>query len=187
MFGSLCAIASPHIGQFSHGTTRGGLGQPLLFKTPIGPGMRIELTISTQFVGVLVSKPVALSPNDPNVSDARITWQELVFDFIGEFGIVKGSFEPHTRLSLLTRRFRDQSVKLLAAAGAPVAGLTRIPHLRCFSGSNAAGICTRRNFKCPRVVWGFSVHHCSNNSKRHTLAQNRPNAYYTPSWDFLPK
>ena len=31
------------------------------------------------------------------------------------------------------------------------------------------------------------VHHCSNNSKRLALAQNRPNAYYTPSWDFLPK
>ena len=126
-------------------------------------------------------------PNDPNVSDARITWQELVFDFIGEFGIVKGLFEPHTRLSLLTRRFRDQSVKLLAAAGLPVVGLTRIPHLRCFSGGNAAGICPRRNFKCPHVVWGFLVHHCSNNSKRLALAQNRPNAYYTPSWDFLPK
>ena len=46
------------------------------------------------------------------------------FDFMGEFGIVKGLFKPHTRLSLSTRRFHDQCVKLLAAAGTPVVGLT---------------------------------------------------------------
>ena len=113
------------------------------------------------------------------------------FDFMGEFGIVKGLFKAHTRLSLPTRRFHDQCVKLLAAAGTPVVGLTMAhlypPSKVFFSGGNSAGICARRNFKCPQVVWWFLVHHCSNNSKRHALAQNRPNAYYTPSWDFLPK
>ena len=126
-------------------------------------------------------------PNDASVSDARITWQELVFDFIGEFGVVKGLLEPHTRLSLLTRRFRDHSVKLLAAAGAPAKGFTNISHLKCFTGGSAAGICARRNFSCPHIVWGFLLSRCSSHASRNALARSRPNAHFTPSWEFLPK
>ena len=126
-------------------------------------------------------------PNDASVSDARVTWQELVFDFIGEFGVVKGLLEPHTRLSLLTRRFRDHSVKLLVAAGAPAKGFTNISHLKCFTGGSAAGICARRNFSCPHIVWGFLLSRCSSHASRNALARSRPNAHFTPSWEFLPK
>ena len=61
----------------------------------------------------------------------RVTWQELLFDFLAEFGPVRGFLELNVRLSLLTRRLRDHSVKLLSAAGISV-GFSNVSHLRCF-------------------------------------------------------
>ena len=125
-------------------------------------------------------------PNDPHSSDCRITWQELLVDFIAEFGFIKGFLEPHVRLSLLTRRFRDQSVKLLSVAHLSLVGLSNISHLRCFTGGNAAGICARRQFKFPHVVWAFFISQSLTVSRRQAQSERRPNAHYTPLWDFLP-
>ena len=125
-------------------------------------------------------------PNDPKVSDCRVTWQELLYDFVAEFGVVQGFLEPKIRLSLLTRRFRDHSVKVLSAAGVTVVGLSNISHLRCLTGGNAAGICARRQFRFPQVVWGFLISHCLAVSNNSASTKCRPNAHYTPSWDFFP-
>ena len=125
-------------------------------------------------------------PNDPKVSDCRVTWQELLYDFVAEFGIVQGFLEPNVRLSLLTRRFRDHSVRVLSAAGVSVIGLSNISHLRCLTGGNAAGICARRHFRFPEVVWGFLISHCLAVSNRTSVTKSRPNAHYIPSWNFLP-
>ena len=126
--------------------------------------------------------------NDPGVSDCRITWQELLFDFLAEFGPVRGFLEPNVRLSLLTHRFRDHwghSGKLLSAAGTSVVGFSNVSHLRCFTGGNAAGICARRLFMYPEVIWAFLLSQCRAGSERSAVGRSRPNAHYIPSWDFL--
>ena len=110
-------------------------------------------------------------PNDPKVSDCRVTWQELLY-VVAEFGIVQGFLEPKVRLSLLTRRFRDHSVRVLSAAGVSVIGLSDISHLRCLTGGNAAGICARRHFRFPEVVWGFLIGYCLAVSNRTSVTKN---------------
>ena len=48
----------------------------------------------------------------PNFDDgSRVSWQELVFDFIAEFGIVPGFVQPGMSLSKMCSKFRTYSNK----------------------------------------------------------------------------
>ena len=119
----------------------------------------------------------------PNVDDdSRMSWIELVADFVSKHGFIGGFLTPGTPMSRLTRKMKTYVTKALQSGGVNLATVSKVKIHREFLGGDVAGFVGRKRVHRPELLWALFL----TDQSRYILNGSRQaNAHWVPNFSAL--
>ena len=119
----------------------------------------------------------------PNVDDnSRMSWIELVCDFLVNHGFCGGFLTPGMPMSRLTRRMKTYMCKAMQACGVALACVPKTNIHREFLGGDVAGIVGRKKVSYPNALWALFL---SDQTRFVLNGSRQANAHWIPNFHAL--
>ena len=119
----------------------------------------------------------------PNVDDdSRMSWIELVTDFVTKHGFIGGLLTRGTPMSRLTRKMKTYVTKAMQSCGVDLVTVSKVKIHREFLGGDVAGFVGRKRTHRPELLWALFL----TDQSRYVLNGSRQaNAHWVPNFSAL--